>query len=161
MSIASNSPSSVMWLPAGSGFPSSSMPDGDALYMFALRFAAHLSYFKIASTLLLQQGLSNGGVVVATAGYALACLVASRWIAGLRRATAESPHPAALPLLGATAILIVMMFAGPAISTLLPRHPELAMDSASLLPSWLALLTPVLVGFFAAQFLTGRRPALG
>ena len=161
MSNAFNSPSSVMWLPAGNGFLSPSLHGGDAVYMFALRFAAHLSYFKIASTLLLQQGLSNGGVLVATAVYALACLVASRWIAGLRRASAESPHPAALPLLGATAILIAMMLVGPAISSLLPRHPERAMEAASLLPSWVGLLAPVITGFFLAQLLTGRRPALG
>lgn len=157
MSNASSSPSSVMWLPAGNGFHSPSLPQGDALYMFALRFAAHLSYFKLATGLLLQQGLSNGGVVVAAAVYAMGCLAASRWIAGLRRTTADSPHAAALPLLGTTAVLIAMMAVGPALSVLLPRHPERAVEAASLLPVWFALLAPVCTCFFAAQLLTGRR----
>lgn len=155
MSNASSSLSSVMRLPAGDGFMSPSLQGGDALYMFALRFASHLSYFKIASTLLLQQGLGNGGVVAATAVCSLACLAASRWIAGLRRASAEPPHPAALPLLGATAILIAMMLVGPALSALLPRHPERLQEAAALIPAWFALLAPVVTCFFAAQFLTG------
>ena len=155
MSNASNLPSTVMWLPAGDGFHSPSRANGDTLYLFALRFIAHLSYFKIASTLLLQQGLSNGGVVVATAACALACLVASRWIAGLRRVASGLPHPAALPLLGATAVLVSMMVMGPAISTLLPRHPERLQEAAALIPTWFALLAPVVTCFFAAQLLTG------
>ncbi|PZF78487.1 hypothetical protein DK847_01330 [Aestuariivirga litoralis] len=126
--------------------------------MFALRFAGHLAYFKLASTLLLQQGLSNGGVVVATAAFALGCLAASRWIAGLRRVAAEPPHPAALPLLGATAVLIAMMVMGPVISTLLPRHPERALELMPLIPAWFALLAPPCTGFIAAQILTARRP---
>ena len=146
-----------MWLPAGSGFHSPSRPHGDALYLFALRFIAHLSWFKIASTLLLQQGLSNGGVVLSTAVYALACLAASRWIAGLRQVASGFPHPVALPLLGATAVLIAMMIVGPALSTLLPRHPERLQEAASLIPQWFVLLAPVVTGFFAAQLLTGRR----
>jgi hypothetical protein len=155
MSTASNSPSTVMWLPAGNGFHSPSRASGDTLYLFALRFIAHLSYFKIASTLLLQQGLSNGGVVVATAAYALACLAASRWIAGLRRVSTGLPHPAVLPLLGATAVLVAMMVIGPALSTLLPRHPERLQEATALIPMWCALLAPAAACFFAAQFLTG------
>jgi len=160
MSNASIS-SSMMWLPASLGRPSPSSLNGETLYMLALRFAAHLSYFKIASTLLLQQGLSNGGVAVATAVYALACLAASRWIAGLRRISAEPPHPAVLPLLGATAVLIAMMVMGPVLATLLPRHPERMMEAAHLLPAWFALLAPVCTGFFAAQFLTRPRRIAG
>ncbi|WP_374329965.1 hypothetical protein [Aestuariivirga sp.] len=152
----SNSPSSVMWLPAGSGLPSPSSLNGDTLYMLVLRFAGHFSYFKVASMLLLPQGLSNGGVVVATAVYSLACLVASRWIAGLRR-VAEAPHPAALPLLGATAVFIAMMAVGPAIATLLPRHPDWAVTVGTMVPAWLCLLAPVIAGFFAAQYLTRPR----
>ena len=144
-----------MWLPAGNGFHSPSRSLGDAPYLFALRFIAHLSYFKVASSLLLQQGLNNGGVVVATAAYALACLVASRWIAGLRRATSGFPHPAALPLLGATAVLLTMMVTGPVLSTLLPRHPERLQDAGNLIPMWFALLAPTVTCFFAAQLLTG------
>ena len=129
--------------------------------MFALRFIAHLSWFKIGSTLLLQQGLSNGGVVVATAAFALGCLAASRWIAGLRRVAAEPPHPAALPLLGTTAVFIAMLVMGPAIALLLPRHPELATAGlAATLPGCLALLAPACAVFFAAQYLSAPRPRL-
>lgn len=152
----SNSPSSVMWLPAGTGLPSPSSLNGDTLYMLVLRFAGHFSYFKVASMLLLPQGLSNGGVVVATAVYSLACLVASRWIAGLRR-VAEAPHPAALPLLGTTAVFIAMMAMGPAIATMLPRHPEAVASVGAMVPAWLCLLAPVLTGFFIAQYLTRPR----
>lgn len=145
-----------MWLPAGNGFHSPSRPHGETLYLFALRFIAHLSYFKIASTLLLQQGLSNGGVVVAAAVYALVCLVTSRWIAGLRRDASGLPHPAVLPLLGATAVLFTMMVVGPALSSLLPRHPERLQEATHLIPTWFALLAPVVTCFFAAQLLTSR-----
>ena len=59
--------------------------------------------------------------------------------------------------LGATAVLIAMMVMGPAIATLLPRHPEMATGTLALLPAWLALLAPIIAGFFLAQFLTHPR----
>lgn len=131
-------------------------PHGDAPFLLALRFVAHLPYFKAASMLTLPQGLSTAGVVVTTLAYALTCLVASRWMAGLRRTAAEPPHPAALPLLGATAVLIAMLVMGSAIAMLLPRHPELAAGMADVLPACLTLLAPVCALFFAAQFLSVR-----
>ena len=75
--------------------------------------------------------------------WALACLAASRWIAGLRRGPAKVPHAAVLPLLGTTAVIIAMMVAGPAIATLLPRNPDIVVDTASLLPGYFAMLVPV------------------
>ena len=113
--------------------------NGDALSMLALRFIAHLPYFKIASALMLPQGLSNAGVVVTTLVYALACFVASRWCAEQRRSAADLPHAAVLPLLGATSILITMMVVGPVLATLLPRHPERAADLLTMLPAWAGL----------------------
>ena len=97
------------------------------------------------------------GALVTTLVYALACVAASRWIAGLRRGPAEIPHAAVLPLLGTTAVIIAMMVAGPAIATLLPRNPDIAVDTARLLPGYFAMLVPVCAGFFAAQMLTRPR----
>lgn len=147
--------------PAGTAWPTPGRAPGlgeDALYFLVLRYVAHLPYFKIASALLLPQGMSTAGVLVTTLVYALACSVASRWIAGLRREDPIFPNPAVLPLLGATAVLIAMMVMGPAIATVLPRHPGLATGTLALLPAWLALLAPVIAGFFLAQFLTRPRP---
>ena len=108
--------------------------------------------------LLLPQGLSNGGVVVATAVYSLACLVASRWIAGLRRVAAEAPHPAALPLLGTTAVFIAMMVMGPVDCHAAAPPPG---HGPSRSPPWSrpgsACWLPVLTGFFAAQYLIRPR----
>jgi hypothetical protein len=50
-----------------------------------------------------------------------------------------------------------MMVAGPAIATLLPRNPDIVVDTASLLPGYFAMLVPVCAGFFAAQMLTRPR----
>jgi hypothetical protein len=159
MSFASNSPSLVTWPQAASRLPSPSL-SGDALYMLVLRYIAHLPYFKIASMLVLPQGISNGGLLVTTLVYALACLVASRWSAGLRRVSAELPHRAVLPLLGTTAVLIAMMVVGPVIATLLPRHPDVAANATTLIPAYFCMLAPVCALFFAAQYLTApRRPA--
>lgn len=149
--------SSVMWLPSEAR-PSPALK-GDAPTMLTLRFVAHLPYFKVASMLMLPQGLSNAGVLVTTLVFALACLVASRWSAGLRRSAVELPHPAVLPLLGATAVLTSMMAAGPAIAMMLPRHPELAGDAMSLVPACFIMIAPVCAGFFAAQLLTAPRRA--
>ncbi len=132
---------------------------GDAPFLLALRFIAHLPYFKAASMLTLPQGLGTAGAVVTALVYALACLVTSRWIAGLRRTSAEAPHPAVLPLLGATAVFSAMLVMGPAIAMLLPRDPGQATSMAALLPGYLALLAPVCALFFAAQLLTDRRSA--
>lgn len=129
----------------------------DAAFLLALRFFAHLSYFKAASLLTLPQGLSTAGAVVTALVYALACLVTSRWIAGLRRTAAEPPHPAALPLLGTTAILLSMLVMGPAIAMLLPREGGQAASLAGLLPGYFGLLGPVCALFFTAQLLTDRR----
>ena len=153
---ASSSISSVKWQ-AAPVRPSPASLTGDALLMLTLRYMAHLPYFKAASMLTLPQGLGTGGALVTTLVYALACLAASRWIAGLRRGPAEVPHAAVLPLLGTTAVLIAMMVAGPAIATLLPRNPDIAVDTASLLPGYFAMLVPVCAGFFAAQMLTRPR----
>lgn len=131
--------------------------DADALYFLVLRYAAHLPYFKIASALLLPQGLGTAGVLVTTLAYALACCVTSRWLAGLGRQDPTFPNPAVLPLLGATAILVAMLVMGPAIASLLPRHPEPATGFLAQLPAWLALLAPVVTGFFLAQLITTRR----
>ena len=139
--------------------PLSAAGRNDAAFLLALRFFAHLSYFKAASMLTLPQGLSTAGTVVTALVYALACLVTSRWIAGLRRTIAEAPHPAALPLLGATAIFSAMLVMGPAIAMLLPRDPGQAASFAGLLPGYLGLLAPVCALFFAAQLLTDRRSA--
>lgn len=151
------SPSSVM-VPSVVRPPHAFAPDGDPLYMLLLRFIAHLPYFKIASLLMLPQGLGTGGLLAAALVNALACLVASRWSAGLRRVSAELPHRAVLPLLGTTAVLVTMMVAGPALSTWFPRHPELAAGAASLMPAWLLILAPTCACFFAAQYLTAPRP---
>lgn len=153
---ASSSISSVKWQEAPVR-PSPTSLNGDALLMLTLRFMAHLPYFKAASMLTLPQGLGTGGALVTTLVYALACLATSRWIAGLRRGSAQVPHAAVLPLLGTTAVLIAMMVLGPVIATLLPRNPDIAVDTASLLPGYFALLVPVCAGFFAAQMLTGPR----
>lgn len=131
--------------------------NGDALYILFLRFIAHLPYFKVASVLLLPQGISNGGLLAMALVNALACCLAARWSAGLRRASAELPHRAVLPLLGTTAVFITMMVAGPLIATAFPRHPELAAGTASLLPAYACMIAPVSALFFAAQFLTARR----
>lgn len=161
MWIASKSPSSVMWPTAVRRLPCV-YPGGDPLFMLALRFIAHLPYFKIACTLVLPQGLSTGGLLVAALVNALACLVASRWSAGLRRVSAELPHRAALPLLGTTAVLVTMLVTGTLLATLFPRHPELAANPAALLPAWFLIIAPVCACFFAAQYLTApRRPAIG
>lgn len=106
--------------------------------------------------LTLPQGLSTAGVVVTTLVYALACLVASRWSAGLRRTAVAAPQPAALPLLGATAVFTAMLVMGPAIALLLPRTPEQAVGLAQMLPAYLVLLAPVCAMFFAAQLLSAR-----
>ena len=50
-----------------------------------------------------------------------------------------------------------MGMAGPLLSTLLPRHPELAADSASLIPAWFVIVAPVCLCFLAAQCLTVPR----
>ena len=155
---ASSSTSSVKWQVAPVRSSPSSL-NGDALLMLTLRYMAHLPYFKAASMLTLPQGLGTGGALVTTLVYALACLAASRWMAGLRRGAAEVPHAAVLPLLGTTAVIITMMVAGPAIATLLPRNPNIAVDTASLLPGYFAMLVPVCAGFFLAQMLTGPRRA--
>ncbi len=148
---------SVTWAPAESRLPSPPALGADPLTMLTLRFVAHLPYFKVASMLMLPQGLSNAGVLVTTLVFALACLVASRWSAGLRRSAAVLPHPAVLPLLGATAVLTTMMAAGPAIAMLLPRHPELAADALTAIPAYFLLVAPVCAGFLAAQLLTVPR----
>ena len=153
---ASSSISSVKWQ-AAPVRPSPASLNGDALLMLTLRYMAHLPYFKAASMLTLPQGLGTGGALVTTLDYALACLAASRWIAGLRRGPAKVPYAAVLPLLGTTAVIIAMMVAGPAIATLLPRNPDIAVDAASLLPGYFAMLVPVCAGFFAAQMLTRPR----
>lgn len=154
---ASNPTAGYLW-PAAAPL-SAPAREGDALFLLALRYAAHLPYFKIASAMLLPQGLGTGGVLVTVLAYALACSAASRWIAGQRRARSQClSQPAVLPLLGTTAVLLAMLAMGPTITTLLPRHPELAAASPlALLPAWLALLAPVTLGFLAAQLLTGRR----
>jgi len=133
----------------------------DALYFLVLRFVAHLPYFKIASALLLPQGLGTAGVLATALVYALACSAASRWIAALRREVPIFANPAVLPLLGATAVLIAMMVMGPAIATLLPRHPDRAAGLLAQLPAWLALLAPVIAGFFLAQLLSRPRARHG
>lgn len=153
---ASKSPSSVMGPSAACRLPCFAA-GGDPLYMLGLRLIAHLPYFKIASVLMLPQGLSDGGLLAAALVNALACLVASRWSAGLRRMSAELPHRAVLPLLGTTAVFITMMVAGPLIAAAFPRHPELAAGTASLLPAYACMIAPVSALFFAAQFLTARR----
>ena len=153
MWIASKSPSSVIGSSAAGTLPCFA-PGGDTLFMLGLRFIAHLPYFKIASVLMLPQGISDGGLLATALVNALACLVASRWSAGLRRVAAELPHRAVLPLLGTTAVLLTMMVAGPALATFLPRHPELAADAGNLLPAWLLILAPTGACFFAAQYLT-------
>jgi fatty acid desaturase len=130
---------------------------GDPLYMLTLRFIAHLPYFKVACVLMLPQGLSAGGLLAAALVNALACLVASRWSAGLRRVSAELPHRAVLPLLGTTAVLVTMMVAGPVLTTLLPLHPDMATDPAALIPAWFIIVAPVSLCFFAAQYLTAPR----
>lgn len=145
---------SVTWAPAESRLPTLGV---DPLTMLTLRFVAHLPYFKVASMLMLPQGLSNAGVVVTTLVFALACLVASRWSAGLRRSAAELPHTAVLPLLGTTAVIATMMAVGPAIAMLLPRHPELAADAFTTIPVYFGLIAPVCAGFFAAQLITAPR----
>jgi|GEM_PF-5405272 len=157
---ASKPPSSVMGPSAACRLPCFA-PGGDPLYMLGLRLIAHLPYFKIASVLMLPQGLSDGGLLAAALVNALACLVASRWSAGHRRVAAELPHRAVLPLLGTTAVLVTMMVAGPALSTFFPRHPELVAAPASLMPAWLLILAPTCACFFAAQYLTAphRRAA--
>ena len=132
------------------------LAEGDAAYMLALRFIAHLPYFKAASMLTLPQGLSTAGVVVTTLVYALACLVASRLSAGLRRTAAAPPHPAALPLLGTTAVLAAMLVMAPAIALLLPRDANVTTSLAGLLPACLALSAPPAAMFFAAQYLSPR-----
>ena len=157
----SNLPSRALRSEAVRRLPAPSILGGDPLYMLTLRFIAHLPYFKIACVMMLPQGLSAGGLLVAALVNALACLVASRWSAGLRRVAAELPHRAVLPLLGTTAVLLTMMVAGPVLTTLLPRHPELATDPAALIPAWFLIVAPVCLCFFAAQYLTApRRPAV-
>ena len=155
---ASNSPSSMIGSSQARQLPCFA-PGGDVLCMLALRLIAHLPYFKIASVLMLPQGISDGGLLAAALVNALACLVASRWSAGLRRVAAELPHRAVLPLLGTTAVLLTMMVAGPALSTCFPRRPELVADAGGLLPAWLLILAPTAACYFAAQYLTapGRR----
>lgn len=133
----------------------------DALFFLVLRYAAHLPYFKIASSLLLPQGLGTAGVLATALVYALACSAASWWIAALRREVPIFANPAVLPLLGATAVLIAMMVMGPAIATLLPRHPDRAAGLLAQLPAWLALLAPVIAGFFLAQLLSRPRARHG
>ena len=155
MSYASTLPSLQTWPKRAGRRPSPSPLDGDALYMLALRSIAHLPYFKIASMLVLPQGISNGGLLVTTLVYALACMVASRWSAGLRRVAAELPHRAVLPLLGTTAVFITMLVVGPVIASLLPRHPELA--AGALLPAYVCLIVPACTIFFAAQYLNAPR----
>ena len=154
MSSASNLPSIVMRTSAVRRLPATPSLGVDPLYMLALRFIAHLPYFKIACATILPQGLSTGGLLAAALVNALACLVASRWSAGLRRMSAELPHRAVLPLLGTTAVLVTMMVAGPVLSTFLPRHPELAADQVALIPAWFLITAPVCACFFAAQYLT-------
>lgn len=132
---------------------SSSSLGGDASYMLLLRFIAHLPYFKVAAMLALPQGISNGGLLAAALVNALACTVASRWCAGLRRGTAGFPHRAALPLLGTTAVFITLMLAVPALASAFPRHSEHAADFITLLPACLCLVAPVCAVFFAAQYL--------
>ena len=107
---ASSSISSVKWQ-AAPVRPSPAALTGDALLMLTLRYMAHLPFFKAASMLTLPQGLGTGGALVTTLVYALACLAASRWIAGPRRGPAEIPHAAVLPLLGTTAVIIATMIA--------------------------------------------------
>lgn len=156
MWTASKSPSSLIGSSVTRPLPCFTQC-GDTLLMLSLRFIACLAYFKIASVLMLPQGLSDGGLLAAALVNALACLVASRWSAGLRRVTVELPHRAVLPLLGTTAVLVTMMVAGPALSSLTPRHPERAAEAASLLPAWFLILAPTCACFFAAQFLTVPR----
>lgn len=158
MSNASSPSSRLNWPHPGPAALATSL-SGDALYMLFLRFIAHLPYFKVASVLLLPQGISNGGLLAMALVNALACFLASRWSAGLRRVSAELPHRAVLPLLGTTGVFITMMVAGPVIASLLPRHPELAGDVTAILPGLVLMLVPTCACFFAAQFLTAaRRP---
>lgn len=157
MSSMSGLPSCTMRIPALRRATGPSLLDGDPLFMLTLRFVAHLPYFKIASAMMLPQGISDGGLLAAALANALACTVASRWSAGLRRMSAELPHRAVLPLLGTTAVLLTMMVAGPMLAILLPRHPELAANPAALVPAWFAVIAPVCLCFFAAQYLTAPR----
>lgn len=154
MSSASTYPIGAWPAAAGRRSFTSASLGGDGAYMLLLRFIAHLPYFKVAAMLALPQGISNGGLLAAALVNALACTVASRWCAGLRRGTAELPHRAALPLLGTTAVFITLMLAVPAIATFFPRHPEHAADLISLLPACLCLVAPLCAVFFAAQCLS-------
>lgn len=129
-----------------------------------IRWAGHLPYFLLGSRLMLPQELSIGSAVVIGLLYAVFGHFIAMWIRKPLPAEAGSIARATRPVAGALTLLLAMSVLAPAVALSMPGQAGAALvlqhlqeEGFRLWQSYLALMLPACLGFYAVQVLTARR----